>query len=505
LSLLAIQRFVFASNRMRDVVGASALIRRASSTEGVVAELNVDPATVIVAAGGRMTLRFNDIDAARTFAALYTQWLARTVPGIEIALIHREYDSGMAEALRRASEDLDRAVLNRTPSAPLLGLAVTAVCRETGLPAAEQDDRGPIAESVVAARRERPRARQRWEPFAPSLPQVRFAFPADIDGLGRTRGATSLVGIVHLDGNGVGAKIRAFLQRCAIEHLSDDAVLTMFKTASRALERMGEVAVQAIADRLVASCSVGEDGKVRIQGRNPELIFELADDDTHAYLPFVPILLGGDDLTFVADGRIALDLAESALQAYESAPAVGPLGRIGACAGVALVGSHAPFYRAYRVAEALCDSAKRKVAGLDAGYAIDWHIGEARPSETIDEMRSRRYTANGQKLTARPYALGTADQSLTWRWLNERVLTGFIESPWAERRRKVRALPPILREGASAVRKNLQAWRVVDRNLAFPAQIPDSGFIDGATPLLDANELLDLHLGLTFRAPAADA
>ena len=132
LSLLAIQRFVFASNRMRDVVGASALIRRASSTEGVVAELNVDPATVIVAAGGRMTLRFNDIDAARTFAALYTQWLAKTVPGIEIALIHREYDSGMAEALRRASEDLDRAVLNRPPSAPLLGLAVTAVCRERG-------------------------------------------------------------------------------------------------------------------------------------------------------------------------------------------------------------------------------------------------------------------------------------------------------------------------------------------------------------------------------------
>src|SRR5262249_55209954 len=31
------------------------------------------------------------------------------------------------------------------------------------------------------------------------------------------------------------------------------------------------------------------------------------------YLPIRPILLGGDDLTFVCDGRVALDLAATAL------------------------------------------------------------------------------------------------------------------------------------------------------------------------------------------------
>jgi hypothetical protein len=498
LTLIGIQRFVFASNRMRDVVGASSLVRRASSADGALAELKIDPDDIIVAAGGRITLRFDDLAKARIFAQRYTVWLATNVPGIDVALIHREYESHLSQALHQAFIDLDRAIENRIPPAPLLGVSVTEVCRETGLPAASVDDRGPIAESVAAARQERPRARERWRWAIPPSPTgIDLAFPADIDDLGRTDGSTSLVGVVHVDGNRVGEKLRAFFHRCTAEGTADDAFLAGLRGTSRSLEDLGETALCSVRDRVAAAFRVSDRGRVAISGRNPDLAFELAESgDGRTFLPFIPILLGGDDLTFVADGRIALDLAAAALEAYRSMKDVGAIGAIGACAGVAIGGSHAPFYRAYGLAEALCDSAKRSVAAHDPAYAMDWHIGESRAFEPIEAMRGRRYAANSLSLTARPYPLGSADQPLTWRWLNERVLSGLMAPPWDVRRRKIRSLPPVLRDGPAAVRRTVEAWRVVDRALSFPGGIPDEGFVGVATPLLDANELLDIHLGL---------
>jgi len=64
-----------------------------------------------------------------------------------------------------------------------------------------------------------------------------------------------------------------------------------------------------------------------------------------------------------------------------NAGAIGPLGKIGAAAGVAIVHAHAPFFRAYEMAEELCRSAKHLVSGSDPGFAIDWQIGLGRPGE----------------------------------------------------------------------------------------------------------------------------
>jgi len=223
-------------------------------------------------------------------------------------------------------------------------------------------------------------------------------------------------------------------------------------------------------------------------------------------LPLRPILLGGDDLTFVCDGRIALDLAETALDVFNKSD-VPHLGKISACAGVAMVRVHAPFARAYELAEKLCTSAKRMLKkNNDPGCALDWHIGACRPGEAIEDIRKRQYKANNHELTCRPYRLDSGrEDAESWRWLSGTLLDdpkmGLRGKAWSRRRNKVKALAELAREGRESVHASLEAWRVVDTKLQLPQPIAGNGFARTRTPLIDALELFDLHLVLE---PAAN-
>jgi hypothetical protein len=244
-----------------------------------------------------------------------------------------------------------------------------------------------------------------------------------------------------------------------------------------------------------------QDDTETVMGRPKRLRFELKQKDGRWMLPLRPILLGGDDLTFVCDGRIAMDLAETALGVFETSR-IPHLGKITACAGVAVVRVHAPFARAYELADKLCASAKRMLNEKD-DCALDWHIGACRPGETVEGIRERQYRTNcKRRLTCRPYRLGSGkDEAKTWRWLSGTLLdsktVGLREGAWSERRNKVKAFPELVREGPDSVQAALEAWKVVDKRLQLPQPIARNGFFDDTrTPLIDALELIDLHLVL---------
>ena len=251
-----------------------------------------------------------------------------------------------------------------------------------------------------------------------------------------------------------------------------------------------------------------------------QLDFELGIEGNKTIrLPLRPILLGGDDLTFVCDGRIALDLATTALRSFVRESAIIPdlqlLGDdpVTACAGVAMVKAHAPFNRSYQLCEDLCASAKLAKRDTESGSQssntgcwIDWHIGTIRPDESVVDIRERQYQR--QELTCRPYPLdGDSSQRLTWEWLDSELLgesatdggnrLSFRNAEgWGERRNKVKALASLVGDGGNAVREQLEAWSSVAPDLRLPGPIDVNGFKGNRTPLLDSVELLDIHLRL---------
>lgn len=524
---LGIQSYVFASNRLRDVVGGSDIVSRMTDPNGWIRQ-NGFQNSVVVGDGGNLLLRFESLEQSKAFATQYSRMLLDEAPELEIALVHHEYSKEqLSTAILEIQAKMEKKKFERCPSVPLLGLGVTATCRETQRPAITVDLEGRPIGKAVAARRKTGHHQRRWNKFLPRDARnfqcnngetVELAFPLELDDLGRSEGDTSLMGVVHIDGNSVGQKLKEWLND-QIDN-GDEAICKEYQEISTALRQLTENVFKGILKRTIAS--------IRWCKRQKRYIIYSSDiqkgfplqwtqrqgaELRQMYLPIRPILLGGDDLTFVCDGRIALDLATHALTEFEEAPPLSPIGTVRSCAGVALVKTHAPFARAYNLADSLCQSAKRwlrdnQKEGLSA---IDWHIGLISPTEPLARLRERQYNVlRGRKggLTLRPYLLDQQDHQEpfipNWRWLAESVLgtknNGLrTDSPktanWQSHRSKLKALRESVREGRESVREALEAWQVAHPYLRLPVQIED-GYIEACTPMLDALELMDIHYPL---------
>lgn len=509
VDLTGIQRFVFASNRLVDVAGGSGLVRWAGGRD-LLEHLVANPGDatptherVIFASGGNALLRFDDPDQARDFAARYSRRLLEDARGLEAAIAHDEIDGGIARAMIDVGERMRVVKAERLPQAPLLGLGVTASCRETGLaatappPNAGARDRVPLAAGVRARRKMGSSAQAQWDDF---LPTSGWAFPTKLDDLGRTWGDRSLIGVVHIDANGVGGRVVDWLERQARESRPDDEVVDRFKAWSESLAGTMAAALRAAIARVTRGGPPAIiKGRPRLGGEG-RLGFDLRDaGDDCSYLPIRPILLGGDDLTFVCDGRIALDLAAAALGVFPAQDLDGGA-TIGACAGVAIVRSHHPFARAYGLAEQLCRSAKDSLvtSGAQTACALDWLINAPAPGASIEGIRG---TGAGPRLTCRPYRIDR--QGASWPWLRDDLIEHTLRGEeWSGSRGKVKELLTVVTgQGADGVRDALARWQVVNRNLALPPLLDADGFLDAgtarATPLVDAIELLDIHIPLS--------
>jgi len=515
IDVLGVQRFVFSSNRLKDVVAGSYLVEWSTSREGALLELlnkgwiEKDD-DILLASGANAFIVFTDKVKARTFAAEYTRLLYDKAPGVEVIIVHEEISKeGLVAALQKIQKNiLPRKKTERIPSVPLAGVSVTATCMETGFTAvdfAPDENNQPISRNI--AKRRQDEIRNKTDAYWKKCllkGRDEFDFPLNLEELGRTVGDTSLIGVVHVDGNGVGELIKNWLNEKAEAKINDDLFRQEYKEWSGAIDRLGKASLEAVIARL---CNSVDTKNGRLNGKPDRLRFDLKSSDDRWMLPVRPILLGGDDLTFVCDGRIALDLAETALCVFESELSKIPyLGQIRACAGVSIVRVRSPFIRAYQFAEQLCQSAKMKAKESgSACCALDWHIGIARPGQALSELRKKQYHSGHYELTCRPYCfedqINKEQGHISWQWLSHVLLDddlcGLRGKVWAERRNKVMNLQELVHDGPKIVESALEAWQVIDNKLQFPAPVAKSGFIDNQrTPLLDAVELLDLHLKL---------
>lgn len=506
IDVLKVQSYIFSSNKLGDVVSASWLVDWATAKDGALRNYQDK---IVFSAGANALLEFECEDEAKDFAGKYTRSLLETTPGLIVALVHHPYMKGnLASAIREIQVKLARFKTERVPSAAQLGLGITARCQITGLPAngvsSTYDDSQPVSATVLSWRKDcvRKKARDRWQEFLPKDKINSLQFPLDIDKMGRTFGETSLIGVVHIDGNGMAMAIQKWLRECVESRRADAEVRKQYDQWSSDLNLSVKESFQTALGRLFSSIEGGT-----VHAVDPKAKFPLFKEENCIYIPLRPIILGGDDLTFLCDGRIALDLAALILSAFEH-QTIPYLGKISACAGVAIVRSHHPFSRAYEMAEQLCASAKakRREEG-DSGSWIDWHIGSVEPGSSIAAMRRRTYVSDSDgnlkwMTTCRPYRLGVSrDDTESWRWLSETVLgaqsCGFRSLVWKERRNKVKELLLVAYEGPDSVLRTLEAWRVSEPNIGLAAAISRDGYLDRQrTPLMDAIEVLDIHTPL---------
>lgn len=237
--------------------------------------------------------------------------------------------------------------------------------------------------------------------------QLERAFQDVSDEVGATNPLPELssVGVIHIDGNGVGAIMRD-LGRA-------------FDTVDARLDSLKD----AVYERRDNPCSIHDDRfqwfimevNYRLDGVVNQAVAEawqtvdnIAGVNRLKTLPVVPVLVGGDDVTVYTDGRYAIPFAEAYIRHYErltgeddllrelaviaGAPEPGPLT---ASAGVAVVGRNFPFHIAYDLAEGLVSRGKKlgKQNGQASCSTIDFHVLRDAtvldPDETLDEYKGR--------------------------------------------------------------------------------------------------------------------
>ena len=150
--------------------------------------------------------------------------------------------------------------------------------------------------------------------------------------------------------------------------------------------------------------------------------------------PVVPVLVGGDDLTVYVEGKFAIPFAEAYIRHYEeltekdellkqlAAKKAGPLT---ASAGVAIVGRNFPFHIAYNLAEGLVSRGKKLGKKKDTVpcSTIDFHVLRDAtvldPDDTLDEYKGR---------TQRPFLIGHYAPER----IGDTATTSAAETPTAE-------------------------------------------------------------------------
>jgi len=549
LDVTGVQRYIFGSNRLRENIGASHLVECATGIWVVDAlqaanlqsnlskrRLNVQIDThvaleenpnlaveVIYRGGGNMCCLVRDEADARQMISHLSMRLLTDAPGLGMVIALHSFDwnnqpvGGSNGAFQQLMQSLRQRKRVADYSTAFDGLGVTLDCRSTSQPAvdilADPDrDSVPVSAETYAKWMAQDDASQGLEEFLPPEVRSKYAPQSEFDKLGRAKGESSYLAVVHADGNGMGKRMQALVvQHPAVEQ--NRACLNALRAFSNALEQAGATALEKTLTRMVSAFnSPGDD---RLHSFLHDLKLPKPDEQGRSVaLPIRPLVFGGDDVTFVCDGRLGLPLTVMYLEAFAEAATNLNGGPGTASAGVAIVKVHYPFARAYDLAEQLTKSAKRDTKqrlGAQVS-ALDWHIAASGLAGSLGEIREREFSLNDQNesgkgqndrktLLMRPLSLHHhPNKPEAWRsWEDfNKVLRAFNTGTWPSRRNKLIGLRERLREGDSATQHYMDAFSLPDLpkiDTQTPSSIRD-GWIGKRCGYFDIIEALDFVLPL---------
>ncbi|MBR5946724.1 hypothetical protein IKZ80_06550 [bacterium] len=444
------QAYIFATNKLRNVVGASELLYRvgtnyvaralAKVVEPELDEKNFESVMgfldnfkspieenpnqkfeVIIATSGKALLLARGEEMAKDFIRAWSQIVVTEAPGVDAVAVYSDESvnpDGDLDAFKRTFDKTHQQMsLQRMeeglPLVRFQRLPIVAECAFSGLPAVDVDkETGELVSAPAQAQRQASRDDNAFLPRMRALFKGWKEIPFGDDdnpqnGLKALEGKPWLA-VVHADGNGLGQLFINFKDH--VQGLKPEATgrdyIKHYRAFSSALDQISRKAFQGAVDAV---------WKDRKDQKDKE------DDEKKKYNgpDIVPIVVGGDDLTVVMDGYRSLEFTKVFMETFCKKTADHPdtkdilshvpLPQLGMCAGISIAKPHFPFSQSYDLAEGLMSNAKqvKNQYGTDA-IALDFHILYDSVSVSIADIRRRLEIKEGgvtRVLTAKPYVV----------------------------------------------------------------------------------------------------
>ncbi|MEK6410286.1 MAG: hypothetical protein AABN34_25480 [Acidobacteriota bacterium] len=456
------QQYIFATNKLRENVGASELTYRVG-TEWVLGAVHgllkdTDPSVrplwdedvqqlrenllnrdlnppitntgvsteVIVATSGKAMLLVENAESGKKIIREVTCRALKDAPGLDVCgIVSDDFDwkaRPLGEIVSETHRQLDQKRENRPGSTlRFLRLPVVMECATSGMPAAEWDERKKGEEPSAARSAVSLKKRKGSESYGPRmkkllrLKQIAGDFARNIGVLEKY---CDWLAVVHADGNGVGQIFLDFWKNSGCEARQEEG---------EASEKLNRDYVETYRKFSIALDVCTQEAFIialqnMLKWKNKLRSLRRIKENRGDVLPILPILLGGDDLTVVCDGQAALQFTHDFLVEFEQQTARPdlPLGlddiipkiaaaapsvnanRLSACAGLAIVKPHFPFSAAYDLSEQLITSAKQ----MKPRSALDFHALYDASGSDLDRIRQKLRVDEGKTLLyGRPYVV----------------------------------------------------------------------------------------------------
>lgn len=514
----SIQRYIYSSNRLRANIGASYLVDQVFDDDllAVLQKIGVDEKTwkdetspnwttmneksrIAYIGGGNALVLFREDVTDNEIESVVTEFTTRLLlshPGLHTgaaigtlridengAYLDAEgEENGLAKLVHRLKE-YQNSVFPEV-SMPYTGL--TQVCPETGETAdalhqghfcsgefkakldAEADGEKAIVEKIRKALSEEDKAIL-----------DNFTFPAELEKLGQKE-TESYIAIVHIDGNNMGEKF------AGMKTLTDRKNLSI---------RLSRKTTKAFAYMLREA--VKEYGEY-------ESFLELGTVEKKKILPVRPLVLGGDDMTFICTAKLALRYTRRVMEAMRKED--GKEEGVDTCAGISIQPATYPFFRGYTLAEQACDAAKKEMRKLreektaEKSCWLDFVIRHGEQAPTLSGIRRQEYrTREGYDMHFGPYRVDTTESDEKALANLETGLNILKRKDYADRRlamNKIKKLRDIVRHGAHEW--EIFRQRLDERNDKLPKigawqDYAETLWKNNRTPYIDLIEMLDFY------------
>ncbi len=521
-----IQSFIFASNKAKENIGASIYVQEIfekglvkiierefknvktiwSKSEKLSGD-NLNAEIIYIGGGNAMVLFDTRDNAVKVTKKLSKKILDDTQAtlGVVVAYLKTDLENFITDR-DKLFEKLSKNKSSFINSTPLRGISIT---RETpdGLPSsgntndnkAKNDENNYISD-VAAKKRGVTNKENKFSELLSDTDGKKF--PIEFDDLGQKEGE-SHIAVVHIDGNSMGA----FIDEQLNGKISYDEAIPVIRKISSELQKL----YSGIFKKMVNYTEKAIE-KEKVKNR-----LNFKDKDN---LPIRPIILNGDDVTFVCDGRIAIQLVSYFLKELSnvSIKINDNENEVSACAGIAIVKSHFPFFRAYELAEELCNSAKKKAKHFNKekpGNWVDYHIVYSGFQTDLNAMRKEQYNIPDMEtpirdvkdkfpqynLLLRPFCVtGNSDEVYQWKnikKLYEKMVTGSKKFPRSRLKDLRNAFitsekAVILKQKENSSRKyKLPSFEIRDDVKACDNK---NIFQEYQTPYFEVLELLDFYI-----------
>lgn len=375
-SVQGIQQFIFDTNKLREIIGASELVEEVCTT--MFDKFSTEGVSVVRAAGNIKHI-FGDKDVCARAVLEFPHDVIKKAPGITISQAVVGYDDGEENAFKNAVKELEAKLIEarNRPLPPVeTGLCGIERSRNTGRPVVEIT-RGEHIDSATRLKR------LASDGTAMKLSHKAFIekelshgeLSYDIEDM---TSINSWIAIVHADGNGLGRIVQLI-----------GSEPDLLKAFSRQLDIATCKAAQCAYEEIVC--------KERLK---------------HDHIPLRPIVLSGDDYTFIIRGDLAVPYTSRFLASFEEetknrfnkeivSRMQDRLNKdqkkilmkgLTACAGITFVKSSYPFHYGYRLAEELCSEAKKHAKEINADLApscLMFHKVQDSFVESYDKIMER--------------------------------------------------------------------------------------------------------------------